>query len=236
MPGPISYEFTNGVATITMDDGKANAMGVAMLQALNAALDQAEHDGAVVLLCGRTGMFSGGFDLAAFKRSPDEIRQMLEAGALLTQRLLSFPRPVLAVCTGHAIAMGAFILLCADTRIGVDTSARIQVNEVQIGMTLPRFALEVCRHRLARPHLQAAVLTARPHTPQQAVEAGFLDEVLPAETLAVAAREAASKLATLHAESFAASKKRLHQSTLVALRDAIHADIAEWTDRFGRAA
>ena len=236
MPGLVSYELTDGVATLTMDDGKANAMGALMLEALNAALDRAESDGAVVVLSGRPGMFSGGFDLATFKRSPAEIRQMLEGGARLTQRLLSFPRPVLAACTGHAVAMGAFVLLSADLRIGVDASARIQVNEVQIGMTVPRFALEVCRHRLTPAHMQAAVLTARPHTPQQAVEAGFLDAVVPAQTLAAAAREAAAKLATLHAESFAATKLRLHQRVLASLRDAIRDDMAEWTDRFGSAA
>ena len=236
MPALVSYEFSNGIAAITMDDGKANAMGVLMLEALNAALDRAENDGAVVLLSGRPGMFSGGFDLAAFKRGPAEISQMLEGGAHLAQRLLSFPRPVLAVCTGHAIAMGAFVLLCADLRIGVDASVRIQVNEVQIGMTLPYFALEVCRHRLTPAHLQAALLTARPHTPQQAVEAGFLDVVVPAEALAAVAREAANKLVTLHAESFAATKLRLHQRALAALRDAIRDDMAEWTDRFGSAA
>ena len=233
MDSPIRYELADAVATITMDDGKANALSVGMLQALNAALDRAQQDQAVVLLTGRSGMFSGGFDLGAFKRSPDELRRMLESGALVTQRLLSFPRPVLVACSGHAIAMGAFVLLSADVRIGIDDGARIQVNEVQIGLTLPRFAIEVCRQRLAPAHLHHAAVMAAPHTPRQAVVAGFLDDIVPAESLASAARERAIALTKLHAESFTATKLRLREPTLAGLRDAIRDDVAEWSARFG---
>ena len=232
----VGYQFSEGIATVTMDDGKANAMSVHMLQAINGALDRAERDNAVVMLTGRPGMFSGGFDLAAFQREPDEIMRMLEAGALLTQRLLSFPRPVLAVCTGHAVAMGAFVLLSADMRVGVDQGARIQIIEVQIGMTLPRFAIEVVRQRLAPAHAHLGAVTAEPYTPQQALVAGFLDAVAPADSLLAMARERAARLVKLHPESFAATKLRLRQPALASLRDAIRDDQAEWAASFGRPA
>lgn len=232
----VRYEFSEGIATIAMDDGKANAMSVAMMQVLNAALDRARDDEAVVLLTGRAGMFSGGFDLAVFARSPDEIRRMLEAGARMTQRLLSFPRPVLAACTGHAVAMGVFLLLSTDVRIGVDQGARIQVNEVQIGLTVPRFAIEICRQRLAPAHLNQAVITAEPYSPQQAVAAGFLDEVVAADAIAAVARRRAAALAKLHAGSFTDTKLRLRAETLRRLQDAVDADIADWAARIGAAA
>jgi enoyl-CoA hydratase len=228
----VTYQHHDGIATITMDDGKANVISVRMLQALNAALDRAQADQAVVVLAGRSGMFSGGFDLSVFKGDPDEVLRMLEAGALLTQRLLSFARPVLAACTGHAIAMGAFVLLSADVRIGVDQGAKVQVNEVQIGLTLPRFAIEVCRHRLTPAHFQLAAVTAEPYSPQQAVAAGFLDEIVPAESLAEVAHARAARLMKLHAEAFTATKLRLRQAALDALQDAIRADVADWTARF----
>jgi enoyl-CoA hydratase len=228
----ITYELSDGIATLTMDDGKANVMSLAMLQALNAALDRAQADQAAVLLTGRAGMFSGGFDLAVFKRTPEEQFRMLEAGALMTQRLLSFPLPLVMACSGHAIAMGAFLLLCADARIGVDQGARIQINEVQIGLTLPRFAIEVSRQRLAPAHFNLAAGTAEPYAPQQAVVAGFLDEIVPADTLAVVARERAGRLLKLHAEAFAATKLRLRHGALEALREAIREDLVDWAARF----
>ena len=228
----VSYEFSDGIATLTMDDGKANAMSVAMLRALNDALDRAQADGAAVLLTGRAGMFSGGFDLAVFKRGPDELYRMLEAGARITERLLSYPKPVVAACSGHAVAMGLFLLLSTDVRIGVDSGARLQANEVQIGLTLPHFAIEVCRQRLTPAHLNLVAATAAPYTPEQALAAGLLDELVPAASLAAVARERTAKLLTLNPEAFTATKLRLRAESLTALRTAIDADLADWSQRF----
>jgi len=177
-------------------------------------------------------MFSGGFDLAVFKRGPDELYRMLEAGARLTERLLSFPKPVVAACSGHAVAMGLFLLQCADVRIGVDSGARLQANEVQIGLTLPHFAIEVCRQRLAPAHLNLVAATAAPYTPEQALAAGMLDELVPAASLAAVARQRTAQLLTLNAEAFTATKLRLRAQALTALRAAIDADLADWSQRF----
>ncbi|MGL4576297.1 MAG: crotonase/enoyl-CoA hydratase family protein [Burkholderiaceae bacterium] len=228
----LRYEFEAGIATITMDDGKANVMGLPMLQALNAALDRAQADRAVVVLTGRPGMFCAGFDLAVFKHGdPQDQLHMLEAGARLTQRLLAFPYPVIALCTGHAIAMGAFILLCVDLRIGVSGTSIIQVNEVEIGLTLPRFAVEVCRQRLSPAHLVLAAGTAHRYSAAQALAAGFLDELAASELLSRAVRANAESLQGLYAESFMHAKQRLHGVTLNTLNAAIDADVAEWAQR-----
>lgn len=228
----VHYDLRDAIATITMDDGKANVMSVRMLQALNAALDRAQADNAVVVLTGRERMFSGGFDLAVFKRDREELRQMLEAGARLTERLLSFPRPVVAACTGHAVAMGVFVLLSTDVRIGVDQGARLHINELQVGLTLPRFAIEVSRQRLSPAHLNHAILSAQPYSPPQALAAGFLDAIVPAESLAAASRARAEGLLNLNADAFAATRLRLRGPALAVLHQAIHEDIAEWAGRF----
>lgn len=233
----VNYALNDGVASITLDDGKANALGLLMLGELGSALNRAQAEkAAVVVLSGRPGMFSGGFDLAAFKRGPEELVQMLQAGAALGERLLSLPLPVLAVCSGHAIAMGAFLLLSCDQRIGVDQGARIQVNEVQNGMTLPRFAIELCRQRLSPAHFNLATLTSKVYAPADAVVAGFLDEVVAPDALGATAQSRALALKGLNAEAFAASKLRVHGAALVALRSAIVEDSAEWAQRFAAGA
>jgi enoyl-CoA hydratase len=134
----VTYSLADGIATITMDDGKANAMSVRMLDAINKALDQALIDQAVVVLTGRAGMFSAGFDLSVFKSDPAQLFDMLKAGALLSERILSFPNPIVIASSGHAVAMGSFLLLSADVRLGINEGAKVQANEVQIGLTLPR--------------------------------------------------------------------------------------------------
>jgi enoyl-CoA hydratase/carnithine racemase len=230
----VTYERRDTVSTIVMDDSGMNVLSVAMLQALNAALDHAQADGAAIMLAGREGVFSAGFDLAVFKRGKDEQVRMLTAGARTVERLLAFPAPVVAACGGHAIAMGAFLLLAADIRLGVSNGAfKIAVNEVAIGLTVPRFATEVCRQRLTPAYFNRAVITAEHYDPHKAVEAGFLDELVPAAELFENARNATLALATLDRKALVATKLRAREGVRGALRHAIEADIQEWNSRLG---
>lgn len=228
MTEPVTYVLADGVATLTMDDGKANAIGPRMQDALNAALDRAEADRALVVLTGRSGVFSGGFDLSVFKAGdPRETFRMLTGGAQLAQRLLAYPHPVVAACSGHAMAMGLFLLQCADVRIGLTAGATYQANEVLIGMTLPHFALETIRQRVATPHVHL-VGTASAYDGEGAVRAGLLDEAVAADRLADATRAQVERLKKAQPASFTATKLRLRAPVLTALPAAIDKDIADW--------
>src|SRR5262245_27428807 len=119
MSNLVGYALEDAVATITMDDGKVNVMSPSMATALNTALDRAEADRAVVLLTGRTGVFSAGFDLGVLRAGGSEAAAMVRAGFELAERVLSFPLPVVIACPGHAVAMGVFLLLSGDYRVGV---------------------------------------------------------------------------------------------------------------------
>lgn len=230
----VRYERRDAVSTLAMDDGRLNLQSAAMLGALNAALDRAQADGTAVVLAGREGVFSAGFDLNTFERGGADLLRMLTLGARITHRLLSFPAPVVVACTGHAIAMGAFLVLSGDVRLGVeDAPCKIQVNEVAIGLTVPRFATEVCRQRLAPAHFSRAVITAAPYDARQAAAAGFLDELVPGGELMAAAQDTAAALARLPREHHAATKLRAREGALAALAGAIEGDIADWKARIG---
>ena len=189
-----SYAFDGSVATITMDDGKANVLSLPMLAEINAALDRAEADRAVVVLAGREGRFSGGFDLAVLNAGGPDALDMLRAGFELAERILAFPTPVVIGCTGHAIAMGVFLLLSGDYRIGVTGPYKITANEVAIGLTMPLPAVEICRQRLTPAHFNRAVILAEVYTPDNAIEAGFLDRTVPPSELRDAADSTAQML------------------------------------------
>ena len=221
----VSYEHSEGISTITMDDGKVNAMSVTMMQEINAALDQAEEHGSVVILTGREGVFSAGFDLAVFKQGMEPLMEMLRVGARLTERLLSFPFPVVAACSGHGIAMGSFVLMSTDVRIGVDGPFRIGMNEVAIGMTLPYFAVEIARQRLTPAYFNRAAILAEMYSPQEAVSPGFLDRVVAPDQLLAAARETAAALSKLDMPAHAATKLRVRGTALEALRQAISSEL-----------
>ena len=225
----VHYRSDGVVSTIQLDDGKANALSVEMFAQLNAALDRAEAEKTVVLLSGRQGMFSGGFDLAVFKQGKQPLIEMLSAGAKTAERLLTFPAPTVVACTGHAMAMGVFLLLSVDVRLGVaEAPFKYAVNEVQIGLTLPRFALELCRHRLTPARFNLATITAEPHNPEQAVEAGMLDYLVPAEQLAEAAQAKAVALSKLSREAHFGTKLRVREQVLAALRAGFEIDVQEW--------
>jgi enoyl-CoA hydratase len=219
------YELEDGIATVTIDDGKVNAFSIEMLETLHAALDRAQSDAAVLVIVGREGYFSAGFDLKVFGEGVERTLEMLTLGATLSERVLSFARPVVTACSGHAIAAGSFLPLCADARVGVEGPFKIGLNEVKIGLTVPWFAIELARQRLARAEFDAAVGCARMYTPAEAVRAGFLDKVVPAKQLRTAALEQASALAELNAEAHAATKLRVREGALRRLRTAIETEL-----------
>lgn len=225
-------ELADGVFTITLHDGKANVMSLPMLRAIEAELDEALAERAVVVLAARGKAFSGGFDLATFQQRGPEPVDMLESGARLAARLLAYPRPVVAACQGHAVAMGALLLLGADIRLCADADLRIQLNEVQVGLTMPRFAIALCRQRLTPASLHRAITTAAPFDARQAQSAGFADELVPLADLLSCARQQALRLAAYPANAFAESKRRLAAPASRALDQAIAEDLADWRAAF----
>lgn len=212
------YEHRDGIATITLDDGKVNALSITMLEQLAQRLDQAEADEAVVVLTGRERTFSAGFDLRS-----DDWPTMLTAGARIAHRMLSFPRPIVAACNGNALAMGAFLLLAADERIGASGDFKLGLNEVAIGLTLPWFGIALARHRLTRPSYDRCTITGVIVGPDEAQNAGFLDSVVPHDEVLAASFAAAQRLTTIDAKAHAATKLRVRAEVLAGVEDGIAA-------------
>jgi enoyl-CoA hydratase len=222
----VTYRLEGSAASITMDDGKANVLSLPMQAELNAALDQAEAENAVVMLSGRDGMFSAGFDLAVLRAGGDDAAAMLHGGFELAVRLLAFPTPVLIECTGHAIAMGVFLLLSGDYRVGADGPYKVVANEVAMGLTMPWAAIEICRQRLTPAHFHRVVSLSELYTPEGAVDAGILDRAVPPTELGDVARGTAETLAALDMRAHAATKLRVRKQALEAIRAAIDVDDA----------
>src|SRR5258708_10575294 len=205
----VTYARSGPVSTVVMDDGKANVMSLAMLNALHAAFDQAERDRAVPVLKARGKHFSGGFDLNVFARgSAEDQYLMMKAGAELALRILSFPLPVIAACQGNAFPMGAFLIMASDHRIAAEGNYRIGLNEVAIGLTVPTFAIELARQRLTPAYFNRIVMTGEMLAPTEAALAGFLDQVVAAEELQATTEMIATALTKVDLTSHAATKAR----------------------------
>jgi len=232
MESLIGYQLADAVATVTMDDGKVNALSSRMICEVTKALDRAADDAAaVVVLAGRPGVFSAGFDLPVLRAGGPAATSMLRAGFDLAERVLSYPRPVVIACTGHAIAMGAFLLLSGDYRVGAAGPYKITANEVAIGITMPRAAVEICRQRLTPAHFSRATILAELYQPDSAIEAGFLDRVCEPADIGDAVRAIARDLSNLDLDAHHATKLRARKTALADLHDAIAADHAALTQR-----
>ena len=182
----VTYSLSGNVATIKMDDGKANVLSTDMIAELNAAFDAAEKDEAIVILTGREGMFSGGFNLKEMQAGPQEAMTLTSKGSKLARRIMAFPRPVIALSTGHTIAMGAFLMLACDYRMILEGDYKIGLNETMIGMVMHNFGIELARNRLSHNYFNRCVINAEIFNPKGAMFAGFFDRVVPAEQAAMA--------------------------------------------------
>jgi enoyl-CoA hydratase/carnithine racemase len=228
MSNPVTMEISDDIAVIRIDDGKANALGHSALDGINDALDRSADAKAVVLF-GRSGKFSAGFDLAVMKDGAEAAQAMVRKGAELCMRLYGFPKPVLAGSDGHALAAGALVLLACDVRVGSDTPARIGLPETTIGMPLPVFATELARDRLSRRHFTAATLLGTIYGPDEAVAVGYIDRVVPATDLEPAVVDLARTLAeTLDPAGFAATRVNTRQATIDHVMRTLDADMAEF--------
>ena len=210
----VHYTLEGQTALLQMDDGKANALSPAMITELDQALTRAEKEASAVVLSGRPERFCAGFDLKIMMSSPDAAKSLLRTGGDLLMRLYGSPLPIVAACTGHALAGGALVLLTADLRIGAAGAFRIGLNEVAIGMPVPILAMELARDRLAVTELTRATLRANIYAPDDAARAGYLDEVVPAGDVLARAKEEAAKLGASSRMAFHATKKRMRGKTI----------------------
>ncbi|MGF6109562.1 crotonase/enoyl-CoA hydratase family protein [Pseudomonas sp. ADAK2] len=220
----VSYHLEDGIATLTLSNGKVNAISPDVIAAFNAALDQAVTDRAVVIITGTPGILSGGYDLKVMTAGPKEAVALVTAGSTLARRLLSHPFPVIVACPGHAVAKGAFLLLSADYRIGVDGPFSIGLNEVQIGMTMHHAGIELARDRLSNAALHRSVINGEMFNPQSAIAAGFLDVVVSAEELQGAALAAARQLKKINMTAHKNTKLKVRKALLETLDNAIIQD------------
>jgi enoyl-CoA hydratase len=227
MSNPVSYRCEAGIAHITMDDGKVNVMSAQMLHELDAALHRAQLDHAMVVLrSARKGIFSAGFDLKVFAaKDPVRSHQMVKAGAELALRLMGFPNPTVGVMEGHAFPMGTFLLLACDVRIGAIGKYRMGLNEVAIGITPPRFAIELARSRLHPAWLSRTVTLGEMYEPEEAVTAGFLDRAVPEAHIEATLTQILSSLKGIDIPMHETAKHNLRAQTMAAMREAIDTDL-----------
>ncbi len=221
----VTYTFEDGIAVIKMDDGKANVLSPDMFAQLNAAFDKAEAAGAVVILTGRDGgIFSGGYDLKIMMSGPKAAVALTCEGSRFALRILKHPFPVIAATSGHAIAMGAFILLACDYRIGGATGTKTGLNETQIGMVMHHFGIELAREFIPKHYLNRSMINGEIFGSDDAKAAGYYDVLVDRDAVMATAKAAAKMMTMLNMRAFKGTKQKSREALYEKLEWAIDVD------------
>ena len=220
----VSFERDGSVGVISVDDGKANAYSPDVLSAISESFDKAQADGVgAVLLQGRPGRFSAGFDLSIMTSGVEGMRALVTQGAEVLLRIFTHPVPVITACTGHALAAGALVLLVSDVRVGAEGDFKIGLNEVAIGMGLPIFAVEFARYRMPPSAFDSALL-GEVFGPADAVRAGYLDRT--SANVVDDAMATAQRLSALRKGAVALTKDHARTAIAQRIRDTLAGDMA----------
>jgi enoyl-CoA hydratase len=228
-PAPVTCSIEDGVAVIRLDDGKVNVVSHRVIDLLHRHLDTAEGEARAVAIIGRPGKLSAGFDLTEMTAGIERTRALVGAGGKLLMRIFGHPQPVVLAVTGHALAAGALLTLACDTRIGADGPSKIGLNETAIGMGLPLYATELAQARLSPAHLTRGAIQAEIYDPAGAVEAGYLDRVVPAEECEAITIAEARRLGEYRTGAYSHTKMALRGALIERVLAGIDADMASIT-------
>ena len=220
----VTYQSEDNFVIITIKNGKANAISHEVVHGLNRSLDKAQQENKVVILTGQNGIFSAGFDLKVMTKSSESAKELVIKGSKLSLRMLSFPQPIIVLCSGHAIAKGAFLLLSSDYRIGVAGDFKIGLNEVMIGMTMHHAGIAIAKARLSEVYLNRSVNNAEIYNPKEAIKAGFLDVIVPEKELLSTAIKVAKMFSKLNKKAHFETKLKVRKTHLKDLEKAIDLD------------
>ena len=210
------------ISIITLDDGKANVFSPEMSNQLNACLDQVDTESGCLIITGREGMFSAGLDLKTIQSGDvDRIVEMSSRAFKLLARIFSFPRPVIAACSGHGIALGTFLICCCDYRIGIKGDFMLGANEMRTNMVIPTPILELIKFRVNDSHKYRAVLGAEMYNFNQAQEAGLIDDIVEIDNLMTAAKDKAKDLATMGHPSYTMTKELFIAEPMAKINEAL---------------
>jgi len=220
----VTYQSEDNFVVITIKNGKANAISHEVIHGLNRSLDKAHQENKVVIITGQNGIFSAGFDLKVMTKSSESAKELVIKGSKLSLRMLSFPQPIIVLCSGHAIAKGAFLLLSSDYRIGIAGDFKIGLNEVMIGMTMHHAGIAIAKARLSEVYLNRSVNNAEIYNPKEAIKAGFLDMIVPEKELLSTAIKVAEMFSKLNKKAHFETKLKVRKTHLKDLEKAIDLD------------
>ncbi|MBW3620679.1 MAG: enoyl-CoA hydratase/isomerase family protein [Actinobacteria bacterium] len=227
----------DGVLTLTMDDGKKNALDTDAFAAITEAFDAA-GDARAIVLAGREDIFSAGLNVKYMATAGrDGVADLLVAFGRTLMRVWLEPRPTVAACTGHALAAGTMFAMACDHAVAAAGPHWWGLTETRINFEMPHFGIELARHNVRADRLEDLLLPGAQIPAEEAVEVGYADELVALDQVLPRAQAKAAELAALPPAAYAGTKRRLRgmsaEAVLTGLQDDISALLASFPDASG---
>lgn len=204
----VRREDRDGIAVLSMNRGKVNALDTELLQALSISLDEVEAGPAgAVVLTGDGSAFSAGVDLVRLmKEGTAYVREFIPLLDKIFRRLFAFPKPTVAAVNGHAIAGGYVLMAACDRRVMARANGKVGVPELLVGVPFPPMALEILRS--ANPaEFHDLIHSGTLLGAEEALSRRVVDALVPSEELRSRACNEAGRLASIPSRTYGIVKR-----------------------------
>ena len=201
----------DGIATLTLKNGKVNAMCLEFCQSIVDEFTRLQKSDLVhsAILTAPGDVFSAGIDLKRLVREDNQyLDRFLPALRNLFRTAFAFEKPLIGLINGHALAGGCVLACACDYRIAVP-HARIGIPEMRIGVPLPTLGIEIMRLAATGPAFRQIVSNGKTFSNEAAITAGLVDGIAEHDAAGEQARKAASQFAMLPREVFAHTKRQV---------------------------
>jgi Delta3-Delta2-enoyl-CoA isomerase len=229
----VTLQKSNGVATLTLNRGKVNALNAAVVDQLRTRLKDLEVDreAAVVILIGAGKFFSFGFDIPEFLSfTKQEFTEYLTNFADLYTYLFLYSKPVVAALNGHTMAGGCMLALACDHRVMTAGNAKIALNEIGFGSSVFAGSTEMLRFWVGSANATAVLYSGAMYQADEAERLGLINEVATEDRFATAVADAAAALKEKSAPAFASIKSLLRMPVAEEMRQREASSIRDFVD------
>lgn len=229
----IRLSISGDIATVTINRPKVNALNEPLVDELNECFQKLANDPGVksVILTGEGSFFSFGLDVPeSLSYSKESFTKFFTKFTDFYASIFLFPKPVVAALNGHTIGGGCILVLACDYRLMVSGKAKISLNEITFGSTVPVGCVEMLKFCVGGKNAESVLYTGAMYSAEVAKELGLIHEVVAKENLEESARKVAEDFAKKDGRAFQSVKTHLRKQIAEEIRKREKDSILEFVD------
>jgi enoyl-CoA hydratase/carnithine racemase len=222
----LGYEIVDRVARIALRNPPVNALDARFLADFETVLERLAHPGearALLLRSDCPGFFSAGDDVRELREVSEDLLAQLPRAHAMLDALEALPLPTLAAIDGHALGGGLELALACDLRFMAEGSGSIGLPEVRLGMIPALGGTQRLPPLVGRGKALEMMFKGLQLSPEEALEVGLVNGVLPPAGFEERVQDYAARLARQATGAIA----RIKRCVNIGLREGFARGLAE---------